>query len=63
MEKFRLGVSATIAGLLIILILQNMVSVDVRLLWWTITIPRALLLALAVMGGFVIGVLVRMRRT
>ena len=63
MEKFRLGVSATIAGLLIIVILQNMVSVDVRLLWWTITMPRALLLALAVMGGFVIGVLVRMRRS
>lgn len=63
MEKLRLGVSATIAGLLIIVILQNMVSVEVRLLWWTITMPRALLLAIAVMGGFVVGVLVRMRRS
>ena len=63
MEKFRLAVSATIAGLLIILILQNMVTVEVRLLWWTISMPRALLLAIAVMGGFVIGVLVRMRRS
>ena len=62
MEKFRLAVSATIAALLIIVILQNMVSVEVRLLWWTIAMPRALLLAIAVMGGFVVGVLIRMRR-
>lgn len=62
MEKFRLAVSATIAGLLIIVMIQNMVSVEVRLLFWTITMPRALLLAIAVMGGFMVGVLIRLRR-
>jgi uncharacterized integral membrane protein len=62
MEKFRLGLSAAIAILLIILILQNMVTVEVRLLWWTVAMPRAILLVLTAIAGFAVGILVRMRR-
>ncbi|HEY5680666.1 MAG TPA: LapA family protein [Pseudomonadales bacterium] len=62
MEKFRLGLSAAIAILLIILILQNMVTVEVRLLWWTVAMPRAILLLLTAMAGFAVGILVRIRR-
>ena len=62
MEKFRLGLSAAIAILLIILILQNMVTVEVRLLWWTGAMPRAILLLLTAMAGFAVGILVRIRR-
>ena len=62
MEKFRLGLSAAIAILLIILVLQNMVSVEVRLLWWTVAMPRAILLVLTAMAGFAVGILFRMRK-
>ncbi len=62
MEKFRLGLSAAIAILLIILILQNMVTVEVHLLWWTVAMPRAILLLLTAMAGFAVGILVRIRR-
>lgn len=63
MRRFRLGVSALIATLLIILILQNMVTVEVRLLWWTVAMPRAILLVLTAMAGFAVGILVGMRRS
>ncbi len=63
MRRFRLGASALIATLLIILILQNMVTVEVRLLWWTVAMPRAILLVLTAMAGFAVGILVGMRRS
>ena len=63
MRRFRLGASALIATLLIILILQNMVTVEVRLLWWTVAMPRAILLVLTAMAGFAVGILVWMRRS
>ena len=63
MRRFRLGVSALIATLLIILILLNMVTVEVRLLWWTVAMPRAILLVLTAMAGFAVGILVGMRRS
>jgi uncharacterized integral membrane protein len=63
MGRFRLGLSALIAGLLIVLILQNMVTVEVRLLWWTVAMPRAILLMLTAMAGFTVGILFRMRKS
>jgi uncharacterized integral membrane protein len=62
MGRLRLGLSALIAGLLIVLILQNMVTVEVRLLWWTVAMPRAILLVLTATAGFAVGILFGMRK-
>jgi uncharacterized integral membrane protein len=63
MHRFRLSIGAVIAGLLLILILQNMAMVEIRVLFWTIAMPRALLLAVTAIGGFAVGVLAGIRKT
>lgn len=62
MHRFRLIVSAVIAGLLLILILQNMATVEIRVFLWTIAMPRALLLAITAIGGFAAGILAGIRK-
>jgi len=44
--KFKLAIAAGMVILALVLILQNMESVETRLLFATVTMPRALLLAI-----------------
>lgn len=52
-KDIRLWVTIGILGLLVLFSLQNIVDVEVTFLFWTITLPRAILLFVV----FVIGVL------
>lgn len=58
MSKAKLIVIGVVAALVLILLFQNRQSVDTRLLFFTITMPRALLLAITAVLGFVAGVVV-----
>ena len=57
MNKVRLIAAAVVALLLIILILQNTEPVETRLLFATVSMPRALLITITALSGFMIGVL------
>lgn len=61
MRNLRVGVSAVIGVLILILIAQNMAMVETRLLFWTVAMPRALLLAVTAVGGFVVGIMTGLR--
>jgi len=58
MKNVRLIVSAIVVVLVIIVLLQNTEQVQTRLLFATITMPRAILLASTMLIGFVIGLVV-----
>jgi uncharacterized integral membrane protein len=62
MHRFRLSLSTVLVGLLLILILQNMVTVEIKVFWWTIAMPQALLLVITAMGGFVVGMLAGIKK-
>lgn len=53
-RNVHLWVTIGIVGLLVLFILQNVVTVELTFLFWTISLPRAILLAIV----FGIGVLV-----
>lgn len=57
MDKLKLVFAAIVAIILIILIVQNREDVEIRLLVATVTMPRALLIAITALFGFAIGVL------
>lgn len=57
MDKVRLALAALAALILIILILQNTEDVETRILFVTVVMPRAVLIAITALFGFVIGVL------
>ena len=56
-KRFKLIVAAIVALLVIIVIFQNVESVETRILFVEIKMPRALLLAITLATGFVLGVL------
>lgn len=57
MKRWKL-VAAVVAGLLaIILVLQNTQEVETRLLFVTVTMPRAVLLLVTLLIGFILGLL------
>ena len=58
MERFKLGSIAVLIVLGIIIILQNTQPVETRILFMTITMPRAILLLVTTLLGFALGVLV-----
>jgi len=55
MQILKLVVVAIIAIAAIVVIAQNTAAVDTRLLFVTVTMPRALLLLLTLATGFVLG--------
>ena len=56
MQKLKI-VSVALVGLLVlIVVLQNTESVETRVLFFSITMPRAALLFGALVAGFVVGV-------
>jgi len=57
MSRWKLAAVAIIAILAIIVVLQNTQAVETKLLFVTVTMPRAVLLFVTLLIGFVIGVL------
>jgi uncharacterized integral membrane protein len=58
MNRFKM-ISITILAILgVIIILQNMETVETQLLFFTIPMPRAVLLMVTTLIGFALGVLV-----
>ena len=58
MERFKLTSIAVLVVLGVIIILQNTQPVETRILFMTITMPRAILLMGTTLIGFALGVLV-----
>lgn len=54
-SKFRLTVTITILVLALVIVLQNTESVDTKILFFTISMPRAALLLFSVLAGFAAG--------
>ncbi len=57
MRKAKLVAALVLALLGVALIVQNAEPVETRLLFFTLTMPRAVLLLLTTLVGFVLGVL------
>jgi len=57
MKKLRLIVTLVLAVLVVIVVLQNTDAVETRLLFATVTMPRAVLLLTTVLIGFALGIL------
>ena len=57
MKKFKAVVSLILIVLGAIIVLQNTGAVETSLLFWSITMPRALLLLATGLIGFAIGVI------
>jgi uncharacterized integral membrane protein len=57
MKKLRLIVTLVLAVLVVIVVLQNTDAVETRLLFATITMPRAVLLLTTALIGFALGIL------
>jgi uncharacterized integral membrane protein len=58
MERFKLISIAVLIVMGIIIILQNTQPVETRILFMTITMPRAILLMVTTLIGFALGMLV-----
>jgi len=58
MNRFKMICTALLALLGVIIILQNTTPVETKLLFLTITMPRAILLMGTTLIGFALGVLV-----
>ena len=56
MKKTKTIISAIVSLLILIVILQNTQAVETRLLFMKVTMPRALLLVVTLLVGFVIGI-------
>lgn len=57
MPKVRLAVGGVLLVLLIIVALQNMETVEPRILWLTLPMPRGVLMLVMALMGFAIGML------
>ena len=57
MKRMKLIVAIAITVAAIIVVLQNTEAVETRLLFITVTMPRALLLLVTLMSGFILGLL------
>ena len=51
-QKFRLYSMLTVALIAVIVIFQNTEDTELKVLFWTVTIPRPALLGAAVLMGF-----------
>ncbi len=65
MKNWKLWAAVALAVLIGIVVLQNTDSVETRVLWITMTMPRVLLLLITLLVGVVIGMLLgnRLRKT
>lgn len=63
MSKAKLISVAVLAVLAVVIVLQNTDAVSTRLLFFTVTMPRAFLLLITGLLGFAAGVLVALTRS
>jgi uncharacterized integral membrane protein len=63
MTRTKLVITGVLALLVLIVILQNTAAVETRVLFVTITMPRAVLLIGTTLVGFLLGMLVALRWT
>ena len=61
MTRTKLIITAVLALLVLIIILQNTAAVETKILFVTLTMPRAVLLFGTTLVGFLLGVLVALR--
>lgn len=61
MTRTKLVITGILALLVLIVILQNTAAVETRVLFVTITMPRAVLLIGTTLVGFLLGMLVAFR--
>ena len=57
MKKGKILLMAVLALLAIIIVFQNTEAVDTKLLFITVTMPRALLLIVVLLVGFILGLI------
>ena len=57
MKQFKVIAALLLTVLVIVIVLQNTEPVETRLLFMTVTMPRAALLALTTLVGFALGLL------
>lgn len=62
MQRFRKIAIVALIVLAVVVVLQNTAAVNTRFLLWEVSAPRALLLAVTLLIGFVIGLLTAWRR-
>ena len=62
MSKTKLIIAIIIAVLVLLLILQNLESCTTRFLFFSVTMPKALMLFIALAAGFIVGLLVATMR-
>ena len=62
MRKSRLVIALIIAILILLLIFQNLESCTTRFLFFSVTMPRARMLFIALAAGFIVGLLVATMR-
>ena len=63
MKNLKTILIVVVSVLAVILVIQNTEQVETRLLFVSVTMPRAILLAVTLVGGFVIGLLLGPRLT
>lgn len=61
MKKFKIILIIVVLLLALIVILQNSQAVNTKILFWSFNLPRAFLLFLTFMFGFISGLLVIIR--
>ena len=57
MKRLKLLMTLILTLFVLTVVIQNVDSVETRVLFWTLAMPRALLLFLSVLTGFVLGLL------
>lgn len=57
-SRLKIFFSVVLAVATIIVILQNTAQTEATLLWWTRTMPLAALMLMAMLVGFVLGIVV-----
>ncbi|MCF7804951.1 MAG: LapA family protein [Candidatus Marinimicrobia bacterium] len=58
MKTWKIITTLVVAVLVLIVVLQNTAAVETRILFFTLTLPRALLLFLTFLVGFILGLVV-----
>jgi len=53
--NYKLILSITIAGMAVLFIIQNVTVVDLKFLFWTLSMSRALLMSLILSIGIILG--------
>jgi len=57
MKKLHSAIGIVIVGLIVLFTVQNVATVEVSFLAWSISLPRAVLLFLVFVGGVVAGLI------